>query len=382
MTGADLLYSPIEEELRSSVRDLLSDHCPPSAVLARCETDTPLDPALWRVLGGEIGLAGLLVPKALGGADGSAREAAVVLEELGSAVAPVPFFTSAVLATSALLACPTDSEPVAELLLRLSRAEGTAVVAAALSHGPGAAFPGGVRAVSGHGAGVALTGRVGTVADAAAADVLIVPAVGDDGPGLFAVAADASGVVVRPAVALDLTRPLADLSLDGAPGERLAGPGLAEEALDQALVTGAGLLASEQLGVAQWCLDTTVRYVRERTQFGRRVGSFQGLKHRLADLWQQIVAARAAARHAADALARGAAEVPIAVAVAQAYCAPVAVLAAQECIQLHGGIGMTWEHPAHLYLKRAKADELALGTPGRHRARLAALVDLPAADPR
>ena len=122
-----------------------------------------------------------------------------------------------------------------------------------------------------------------------------------------------------------------------------------------------------------------MRYLGERHQFGRVVGSFQAIKHRLADLWLEVVSARAAARNAADALASGADDAAIAVAVAQAYCAPVAVHAAEEAVQLHAGIGMTWEHPAHLYLKRAKADEIALGTPGRHRAALAALVDLPAA---
>ena len=136
-------------------------------------------------------------------------------------------------------------------------------------------------------------------------------------------------------------------------------------------------LASEQTGVAEWALTETVTYLKGRYQFGRPVGGFQSLKHRLANLYTDLVLARAAARNAADALATGT-DVPIAVAVAQARNAPIAVKATEEAIQLHGGIGMTWEHPAHLYLKRAKADEIALGTPGRHRARLADLVDLPA----
>jgi alkylation response protein AidB-like acyl-CoA dehydrogenase len=193
------------------------------------------------------------------------------------------------------------------------------------------------------------------------------------------VATDADGVSSADAVPLDLTRPLADVTFRGARALRLAGPADAAGALDGALLTGAGLLASEQLGIAQWCLDETVRYLGERTQFGRIVGSFQSLKHRLADLWQEVVGARAAARAAADALAKAAPDAPVSVAVAQAYCGPVAVRAAEECVQLHGGIGMTWEHPAHLYLKRAKADEIALGSPGRHRASLANLVDLPPA---
>jgi alkylation response protein AidB-like acyl-CoA dehydrogenase len=366
----DLLYSEVEDDLRAAVRDLLADHCPPAAVLALCDRGEPFDAELWRGLSGGSGLAGLLVPEDLGGQGASAREVAVVLEELGGAVAPVPFLGSAVLATSALLAC----EGTGALLARLAGGETTATLAAPLTTAPGARFPDAVRATAGAG----LTGRVTSVADAGAADVLLVPAIGPDGPGLYEVAADADGVRVEVAVSLDLTRPVADVELSAAPARRVAGP---EAALERALLTGAGLLASEQLGVAQWCLDQTVAYLKERHQFGRVVGSFQALKHRLADLWLEVVSARAAARAAADALAGGSPDTPVAVAVAvaQAYCAQVAVHAAEECVQLHGGIGMTWEHPAHLYLKRAKADELALGTPDRHRTALAALVDLPPA---
>jgi alkylation response protein AidB-like acyl-CoA dehydrogenase len=141
--------------------------------------------------------------------------------------------------------------------------------------------------------------------------------------------------------------------------------------LAEVLRFGAGLLACEQLGVAEWCLDTTLAYVKERHQFARPVGSFQAVKHRLADLWLDVVRARAAARAA---VAEGGA---VTVAVAQAWNAGVAVHAAEEAVQLHGGIGMTWEHPVHLYLKRAKATEIALGTPGDHREALASLADLP-----
>ncbi|MFD8871829.1 acyl-CoA dehydrogenase family protein, partial [Streptomyces sp. NPDC059590] len=228
----------------------------------------------------------------------------------------------------------------------------------------------------------ALSGRVGGVAGAAGADILLVPAEGPDGYGLYSVdadaAADAPGVTVEPLTPLDLTRPLSALHFADAPARRLAGPDRARDAVGRALMAGAGLLASEQLGLAEWCLTETVRHTKERHQFGRPIGSFQALKHRMAGLWLELVSARAAARHAADALATDSPEVPVAVAVAQAYCARVAVHAAEECVQLHGGTGMTWEHPAHLYLKRAKSDEIALGTPGRHRAALAGLVDLPA----
>ncbi|GAA0654535.1 acyl-CoA dehydrogenase family protein [Kitasatospora atroaurantiaca] len=365
---SDLLYSEIEEELRSSVRDLLTDHCPPSAVLAGCESREPYDLALWRSLAAELGAAGLQVPEEYGGAGASLRETAVVMEELGRSVAPVPFLGSAVLATTALLACPAS-----DLLPALAEGARTAVLAVPLSTAPGAAFPSGVRA-DGNGA---LTGRLTSVADALTADVLLVPAVDADGPGLYAVEASATGLGVVRRTSLDLTRPLADVTLEGVPARKLAGADTAPAALERALLTGAGLLASEQLGIAEWCLGTTVAYLKERKQFGRALGSFQAIKHRLADLWLETVGARAAARYAADALAGESPDAALAVAVAQAHCGALAVRAAEECVQLHGGIGMTWEHPAHLYLKRAKADQIALGTPGHHRNALAGLVDLP-----
>ncbi|MGA7051090.1 MAG: acyl-CoA dehydrogenase family protein, partial [Mycobacterium sp.] len=141
--------------------------------------------------------------------------------------------------------------------------------------------------------------------------------------------------------------------------------------------TGAALLASEQLGVAQWCFETTLAYVKQRKQFGRAIGSYQAIKHRLADLWLEVGSATAVARYAADTRARGDEDAGIAAAIAQAYCSDVAVHAAEECVQLHGGIGMTWEYQAHVYLKRAKSDQLAFGTAYRHRTRLAEFVDLP-----
>ncbi|SEG73089.1 Acyl-CoA dehydrogenase [Actinacidiphila yanglinensis] len=371
MSAPNLLYSDVEDDLRAAVRDLLADRCPPDAVLARVEGEQPYDPRLWRTLAAELGLAGLLVPEKLGGQGASAREAAVVLEELGGAVAPSPFLGSAVLATTALLGCDLADGGAADLLRRLATGEQAAALAVPLSATPGSGFPAGVRA-DGEGR---LTGRVTSVADVVGADVLVVPAVGPQGAGLYEVAV--TGATVERFSSLDLTRPLADVSFDGCAARPLPGDDAAA-ALDAALLAGAGLLASEQVGVAQWCLDETVRYLGQRHQFGRVVGSFQSLKHRLADLWLEVVSARAAARAAADALATGSPDAPVAVAVAQSYAAVVAVHAAEEAVQLHGGIGMTWEHPAHLYLKRAKADEIALGTPGRHRAALAELVNLPA----
>jgi alkylation response protein AidB-like acyl-CoA dehydrogenase len=221
-----------------------------------------------------------------------------------------------------------------------------------------------------------LSGTVREVAGALAAEVLLVP--GDGVPfGLYAVGAAGAGVSRAPVVCLDATRPLADVTLDRAPGRLVASGPEAAAALAAALTAGAAMLASEQLGVAERCLDMTIAYVKERHQFARPVGSFQAVKHRLADVWVAVTQARAAARYAAACLAEDDPDAPVAVALAKATCGEVAVLAAQECVQLHGGIGFTWEHPAHVLLKRAKSGSLAHGTPDRHRAALAALVDLP-----
>ncbi|QIQ06616.1 acyl-CoA dehydrogenase family protein [Streptomyces liangshanensis] len=360
-TAPDLLYSEAEDDLRAAVRSLLTDRADVPAGLVRAEAGDPYDSGLWTALAGGIGAAGLLIPEALGGQGASHREAAVVLEELGRHVTAAPFLTSAVVATETLLACDTGDAAVAGLLGSLATGARVAVLAVPLATAPDAPLPTG-------------TGPVGGVAEAARADVLLV--LRDD--GLYAVDTDAPGVTVAPLTPLDLTRPLATVTVAPGTGTRIADAATAEAAARRGLSAGAGLLASEQLGIAEWCLEETVRHTRERHQFNRPVGSFQALKHRMAQVWLQVVSARAAARNAADALATGSAEAPLAVAVAQAYSGRVAVHAAEECVQLHGGTGMTWEHPAHLYLKRAKSDEIAFGTPGHHKRTLSRLINLPA----
>lgn len=364
--AVDLLYSDTEEALRDSVRRLFAERCPLELVNDVYDAAPPDFSGVWRLLAADLGLAGLLVPESLGGAGASVREAAVVCEEIGRAVAPVPFLSSAVLATVALLGVGET-----ETLAALAAGAATAALVVPLAMAPGDPADG-VRVGSG-----GLTGGVRNVAGVSVADVLVVPAAGSDGLELHIVAPTAAGLDVSPVLALDMTRPLADVRFAGVTSSRVD-HGAAAAAVTAALRTGAALLASEQVGVAQWCFDTTLAYVKQRKQFGRAIGSYQAIKHRLADLWLEISSAAVAARYAADTCARGDEDAAIAAAMAQACCSDVAVHAAEECIQLHGGIGMTWEYPAHLYVKRAKSDQLALGTPYRHRALLAQLVNLPA----
>lgn len=364
VTG-DLLYSEIEDDLRASVRSLLGKRSPWDAVLARSETEDTTDRALWTALARDVGCAALAVPEALGGAGATWREAAVVAEELGRAVAPVPFLGTGV--ATALLTVLGEKELLPEL------AAGELVGALAVPFGTA---PGAWRSTV-ETRGESLHGAVYGVADAEAADVLLVPA----GGTLYAVGVESEGVVRNRVVSLDMTRPLVDLELDGVGARVVAGGPQVGEAVDDALRIGAVLLASEQLGVAERCLDLTVEYLGVRRQFGRVLGSYQALKHRLADLWVLITQARAAARYAAECAATGSPDLSVAAALAQAHCSVVVQQAAEECVQLHGGIGFTWEHQAHLYLKRAKSSAIAFGTAERHRATLAELVDLPGVTP-
>ena len=375
----DLLYSDAERALSDALASLLADRGGLDTALTRIESAQTYDDKLWQAVAADLGCAGLLIPERDGGAGASYREAAVAAEVLGSHVAPVPFLGSAVVATSALLSI---AEGTAGLLAKMADGSMTAALAVPFASAPGSGFPASVR-VAGPRPGDAATGvarlrgMVAGVADALPAGVLLVPADGVPN-ALYLVDMAAEGVAKAPVTSLDMTRQLCDLSFDDAPATLIAsGPG-AERALDAAMAAGAGILAAEQTGLAQRCLDMTVAYVKERKQFARPVGSFQGLKHRLADLWVSVTQARAASRYAAACLATGSADAKVAVALAKAYCSDTAVQAAQECVQMHGGIGFTWEHTLHLYLKRAKADSIGFGTADAHRAALGSLVNLPA----
>jgi alkylation response protein AidB-like acyl-CoA dehydrogenase len=373
----DLLYSDTERALSDALASLLADRGGLDSALARTESAQTYDDKLWQAVAADLGCAGLLIPERDGGAGASYREAAAAAEVLGSHVAPVPFLGSAVVATAALLSVGSQGG----LLAKMADGGVTAALGVPFATAPGSGFPSSVRVAGprpGDAAGTArLRGMVTGVADALPAGVLLVPADGVP-QGFYLVDMAAEGVAKAPVTSLDMTRQLCDLSFDDAPGTLIAsGPGAAR-ALDAALAAGAGIMAAEQTGLAQRCLDMTVAYVKERKQFARPVGSFQGLKHRLADLWVSVTQARAASRYAAACLATGSADAKVAVTLAKAYCSDVAVQAAQECVQMHGGIGFTWEHPAHLLLKRAKADSIAFGTADAHRTALASLVNLPA----
>ena len=335
-----LLLDEVEEDLRAAVRDLLSRRVGVDQLIAAY--DGVKLPDFWSEMTG-LGLAGLLIGEEFGGAGATPAVASVVLEELGALPVRTPMLTSAVVATTVL-------QESGDTVLLPGLADGSVVAALAvpLSADPYSTVP----AVEvGEGG---LTGTVRSVAGAEAATVLIVP--GSDG-ALYAV--DRTDAVVASVVSLDMTRPVSDVTFDAAPGRRITDD--ADSAARAGLRLGAALLASEQAGVARWCVTETVGYLQQRRQFGRVVGGFQAIKHRLADLYadteQASAIARAAAVTATD-LGVDHEEAALMSAVAAAYNGDHAVRAAEEAVQLHGGLGMTGEHPAHRCLTRAKADRL------------------------
>lgn len=357
-TIPSLLYSELEGEVREGVKNVLEKRSSWPAALERTEADNTVDVDLWHALAVEVGLAGLAAPESAGGGGATWREVAVVLEELGRKSSAVPFLGHAVTAT-ALLEKVRDRD----LLGRAVAGDITVAVALPADSLPWCLPKSNTTIENGM-----VSGTVPSVSDAVGAQILLVPVDGD----LYAV--DASDASISPVLSLDMTRQLVDIEFSSAPASLVAPQ--ASDALCHALVVSSALLASEQLGLAEEALQITVEYLKERRQFGRVLGSYQALKHRLADLWVEITNARAVARYAAACAAEDSDDLEIASALAHSLCSRVAVRAAEECVQLHGGIGFTWEHPAHLLLKRAKSSALMFGGIDRNRERLGSLVDI------
>jgi alkylation response protein AidB-like acyl-CoA dehydrogenase len=293
---------------------------------------------------------------------------ALAVEQLAASLACGPVFGTVFLAVPALVAA--SAGPVRdELLTELT--EGRRTAAFAVADRAGAFDPAAVTVTAD---GDALTGAVERVVDGGAADDLLVAADGPDGLGLYAVAAAGPGVERIPLVTLDLTRPQATIRFSDAPARLVAGADEAERVIGHALQVGSALLAVEQVGASQHLLDLSVDYAKSRLQFGRPIGSFQAVKHRLANLLVELEHARSTAYHAVSALTDGTDDPALAASIAQATCSAAFSRIAADTIQVHGGIGFTWEHQAHLYLKRATTDAALLGTAEQHRSRVAALV--------
>lgn len=377
----DFAFSDEQEELRRTVRAFLADTSPETEMRRLMETPEGFDRALWRRMGTELGLQGLAVPEEYGGAGYGPVEVGVVMEELGRALLCAPFLSSAVLATTTLLRC--DDEDARKRLLP-GLASGELVGTLALTEGspPGPGGPGGpatcwdaegIRLTARESAGSwLLTGHKMFVLDGAAADVVLTVARTGEGIGVFWVDGDAAGLTREPLPTMDPTRRQARLDYQDVPATRLRTSGgdgwdLVSQVLDRAAVA----LAAEQVGVASRALDMAVEYAKVRHQFGRPIGSFQAVKHLLADVLLEVESARAAANYALLAAENEDPELPAVASLAKAFCSDACLQATEQNIQVHGGIGFTWEHPAHLYLKRAKTSQLLFGDPTYHRELLA-----------
>jgi acyl-CoA dehydrogenase len=352
-----LIRTPEQQELGQSVQAFLARTSPMSRVREIAEApETSYDRKVWERMSGELGLTGLAIPEAYGGAGYGRGEVAVVMEELGAALTPSPYFAS-VMAAEALV--QLEDQAAAEEFLP-AIAAGTTVAAL---HLPEARLLS-VAQVNG---GYELTGRAERVMYGAEADLVLVVGRLDDRPAVFAVT---EGFTRTPLTTLDLTRPQAHLDFAGTPA-RLIGPADATDALARTLDQASVALAAGQLGGIRRCLDTIVEYAKLRVQFGRYIGSFQGVKHQLADLHCTLEQAESIARYAAWAADEAPAELPVAAAMSQSFLGPAYFQVAKAHLLLHGGIGFTWEHDAHFYYKRAKSDQVLLGAPRRHRALLA-----------
>ena len=369
----DLTFSEEQDELRKVVRSFLAKHSDEAEVRRLAADPGGHDPVVWRRMAGELGLQGLAVPEEYGGSGFGYVDLGIVFEEAGRALLCGPYFATVALATEALLRC-ADEPARAELLPGI--ASGDTVATLALTEDNGRWDERGIRLTAHETTnGWRLTGTKTYVPDGQLSDLLLVAArTASPGISLFAVeVADAQGLTRTSLPTLDQTRKQARLEFTDTPARLLGPEGAAWPGLERTLATASVLLAAEQVGGAAAALDAAVEYAKIREQYGRPIGSFQGIKHKCADMLMEIECARSAAYGGLWALDAGdETEIAIAAALAQAFCSEAFTRVAGDNIQVHGGIGFTWEHPAHLYFKRAKSSEVLLGTPSYHRELLAA----------
>jgi alkylation response protein AidB-like acyl-CoA dehydrogenase len=378
----DLSFNEEQEALRASARSFLAQHSSPLDVRRAMASDAGWDPDLWRRIGSELGWPAVVIPETYGGLGLGPIELVALMEEMGAALLCAPFLSSVCLAGATILAGGSE-EQKADLLPRI--ASGGTVGTVAYTERNGRWDASGIETVArADGGDVVLRGTKTFVPDGGSADLLVVAArregsAGEEGVSLFLVPADAPGVVARTLPTMDQTRrqgevELHDVRVSGASrlGAEDEGWPILSRAIDGALVA----LAAEQLGGAQRCLDLSVAYAKERTQFGRPIGSFQAIKHKCADMLVLVESTRSAVYYAAAAQAEGGAELPVLASLAKAYASDAYFRCAAEAIQIHGGVGFTWEYDVHLYFKRATSSEILLGDATFHRERIARRIGL------
>jgi alkylation response protein AidB-like acyl-CoA dehydrogenase len=355
-----LIDTDDQRDLASSVKRFVAGQAPMSAVRKTIASEASFDPEVWRRLSQDLGVAGLAIPEEYGGAGASWSELVVALRELGAGLVPTPLLATSVLATGTLLALD-DEEARREWLPRF--AEGTAIGTLAVSEGPRREWPVADSAVTV--ADGALTGTKTAVLNAADADVLLVTTA----EGVFLVEKGAPGLTITRVESLDLTRGIANVSFDGTPGRLLSGNAAAaiEKVADLANLA----LATEQAAATRACLDMTTEYAKIRYSFGQPIGIYQGVKHPLADIYTDWALTDAAVRRAAESLAEGSPTASLDAASARLLASAGYVEAAKMTMLLHGGIGFTWEHDAHLYYRSAITGNVLMGGPTAQQDRVA-----------
>jgi alkylation response protein AidB-like acyl-CoA dehydrogenase len=367
-------FSEEQEELRKSVRRFLEDKSPETEVRRLMETTEGYDPAVWSQMAQQLGLQGLAIPEEFGGSGFTYVELIVVLEEMGRALLCAPYFSTVALAANALLTSGDDSAKK-EYLPGI--ASGDTIATLAITEPAGKWDEAGITLqATGSGDAWTLNGTKSFVIDGHTAGLILVAARTPAGVSLFAVPGDAPGLTRTPLATMDQTRKQAKLEFAATPARLVGTDGSGWATLSKTLDLAAVALAAEQVGGGQKVLEMSVEYAKVRVQFGRPIGSFQAIKHKCADMLLEVESAKSAAYYAGWAAAEDSDELPVVASLAKAYCSDAYFHAAAENIQIHGGIGFTWEHPAHLYFKRAKSSELYLGDPTYHRELLAQRIGL------
>ncbi len=362
-------FSDEQEELRKMVKRFLEEKSPESEVRRLMATTEGYDPAVWDQMAKELALQGLGIPEEYGGQGFGPVELYVVFEEMGAALFCSPYFSTVALAANAVLFVGTDADK-ATYLPGIASGETIATVALTDDAGQWDLTKTSTTATA-SGDGFVLNGVRNYVTDGSTASIIFVPAMTDKGLSLFAVRGDASGVSREALATMDQTRKQSRIEFSEAPAALVGVEGEALSGLETTLQVAAAALAAEQVGGAQRVLNNSVEYAKTRVQFGRPIGSFQAIKHKCADMLLDVESAKSAAYYAAWAAQEHNEELAIAASLAKSFCSEAYFHCAAENIQIHGGIGFTWEHHAHLYFKRAKSSELFLGDPAYHRELLA-----------
>jgi alkylation response protein AidB-like acyl-CoA dehydrogenase len=364
------VFTEEQEEFRRYVRRFLDDKSPTTEVRRLMETEEGYDRAVWQQLSTDLGLPAVQIPEAYGGQGFGFVELGIVLEEMGRALFCAPYFATAVLAANAIL--NAGSEEQKQALLPGIAAGETVATLALVEEGGRWDSAGIAMTAAATGDGYTLNGVKSFVLDGHTADFIVVAArkpgtEGDEGLSLFTVAADAPGLTRRLLKTVDMTRKLARLQFDNVPAVLLGAEGQAAAPLSQTLDQAAMCLANEMVGGAEQLRQSALDYTMMRVQFGRPIASFQAIKHRTADMLLDVELAKSAAYGAAQSAADGAADFPALASMAKALAADAYVRTGVETIQMHGGIGFTWDNDTHLWFKRAKGSEVFLGTPAYHR---------------